>query len=231
MYMSKSLTKIAAIALRRNGESIKDISKKLSIPKSTISFWLRDIILSDAQRKKLFEKMVKAGHRGRMKGALMNKEKRLKRIHYWERTAYQKISSLSPRELFFLGLGLYWGEGVKADRSTTGISNSDSRVIILAMLWFRKCFQIQKDNFKPQIFISDTHRDRENILLAYWSKVLNLPKHQFAKTVFLPKNKKIYENRDIYYGVLALRVLKGSDTKYRIRALIGRTFEVSKKPG
>ncbi|TAK59282.1 hypothetical protein EPO14_00490 [Patescibacteria group bacterium] len=228
--MANSAKKISAIALRRQGESVKDISVKLQVPKSTVSFWVRDIALTEAQRKRLFRKMVLAGHTGRLKGALVNKEKRLRRIEYWNGDAHKNMHLLTPKELFFLGLGLYWGEGVKADKSPMGITNSDYRIILIAMRWFEEFLGISRGNFRPQIFISDTHRDRERLLLAYWSKTLNLPKSQFTKVIFLPRNKKIYENRNMYYGVLALRVLKGTDSKYRILGLIQRAFEVVVKP-
>jgi len=38
--------KINAIKLRKLGKSYNEISKSLKIPKSTLSYWLRDIVLS-----------------------------------------------------------------------------------------------------------------------------------------------------------------------------------------
>lgn len=38
--------------------------------------------------------------------------------------------------------------------------------------------------------------------------------------------KKIYENRNVYYGVLALRVSKGGDLKYKILATIDQSAKV-----
>lgn len=82
----------------------------------------------------------------------------------------------------------------------------------------------------PRIFINDIHRDREEVITAFWSNVLNIPRAQFKRMVFLPRGKKIYENRDIYYGVLALRVSEGSEIRTKILAYIERVSEVSGYP-
>jgi len=116
---------------------------------------------------------------------------------------------------------------VKAAQSSTAVINSDPRVILVMMRWFSEWFAVERSDFRPRIFISDTHRDREETLLRYWSDTLNLPRSLFTKTVFLPKRKKVYENRDIYYGVLALRIRRGTRLKYRIIALLERIAELT----
>ena len=44
--MAKSLKKLEAIKLRQSGLSIKDISSKIEIARSTVSIWCRDVVLS-----------------------------------------------------------------------------------------------------------------------------------------------------------------------------------------
>ena len=51
--MSKYELKAKAQALRREGVSINEIKDKLGISKSTVSFWCKDIILTEAQYKKI----------------------------------------------------------------------------------------------------------------------------------------------------------------------------------
>jgi hypothetical protein len=43
--------------------------------------------------------------------------------------------------------------------------------------------------------------------------------------IFLDKGKKIYENREVYYGVLTLSIAKGTDLRYKILALLARASE------
>ncbi len=225
--MAKSLEKAKAVQMRRRGMSVKEIAKALNIGRSTASVWLRDVVLTQAQKDRLFERMVKAGHRGRMRGAQMNREKKQQRIRAAQTKAVEQIPKLTARDVYMLGLGLYWGEGTKAQSSALSFVNSDPRAIDMAMRWFADSFGVSRDRFCPRIFINETHRSREAVLLDFWSKRLDLPKEQFAKTVFLKReNKKIYENHEVYYGILALRVSKGTNLRHEILASLERVADL-----
>jgi hypothetical protein len=93
--------------------------------------------------------------------------------------------------------------------------------------WFTECLDIELERLHPRIFISDTHREREEVLLDFWEKALDIPRDKFKRTIFLPKGKKIYENHDMYYGVLTLRVSRGGDVRNKILASISRIAELT----
>lgn len=153
----------------------------------------------------------------------MNKEKKMNSISHARAAAATSITSLTHRELFMLGLGLYWGEGVKADSSALAIINSDPEIIRIAMRWFADCYSVDRDRFRPRVFINELHRSREKSVLHFWSEKIGLPKKQFSKVVFIKRvNRKVYENHNTYYGVLALRISKGTVLRYRILADIER---------
>ncbi|KND47050.1 MAG: hypothetical protein AB199_01295 [Parcubacteria bacterium C7867-004] len=224
--MAKSKEKLEAYALRRQGQSVKEIARKLGVASSTVSIWTRDIPLTDVQKKHLLDRQVAAGYRGRILGAETNKTRKAERIRKAADTVSKEISLFSNDALFFTGLGLYWGEGTKTETSSVGVSNTDPRVMRLMVQWFTECLGVKRSRFMPRVFISDTHRDREETITRHWMETLGLPRTQFRKTVFLDKGKKIYENHDMYYGVLALRVSKGVDIRYRILAQISRVAEL-----
>lgn len=94
------------------------------------------------------------------------------------------------------------------------------------MEWFVTCFGIEVPRLQPRIFISDVHQDRAGTILRFWSRELGIPVTQFAKTVFLKRGKKIYENHETYYGIVALNVLRGGEVRKRILALIERVAEL-----
>lgn len=206
---------------------MNEIAKKVGASKSSVSLWVRDMQLTAAQRDRLRIRMIGGGHSGRLKGAEWNKQQRLERIAVLEKQASKDILNLSLRELFFLGLGLYWGEGFKA-RSTAnaGFSNSDHRVVVLMIVWLEQCLGISRERLHLQVFINSIHRYREKVILKYWKTVTGLPQSQFLKVIFLEKGRKVYENQETYYGVCAVRVLKGSELKNRIIALIQRSFDL-----
>lgn len=135
--------------------------------------------------------------------------------------ARNMISKLSIRDKLMLGIALYWGEGTKAvHSSTTAITNSNPETVLFARNWFEQ-LGVERSMFQPYIFISETHRSREKIILRFWSRYLEIVPSQFAPIVFLKaKPKKIYENHNSYYGVVALRVRKGKVLKYLILGLI-----------
>lgn len=56
--------------------------------------------------------------------------------------------------------------------------------------------------------------------------MLEIPKLQFKSPIYIPqKTKKLYENHDNYYGVVALRVIKSTNLKYRIQGLISASVK------
>lgn len=229
--MARFAEKIQAIRLRRKGESVKDIASELGVGKSTVSLWVRDIVLTETQKTRLRERMISGGHKGRMLGALANKEKKLRRIEFASDQAKRRMTLLKKNELFFVGLGLYWGEGVKSESGGFAIVNSDPRVIQIMIRWFTDCFGVDASRFRPRIFINELHRDRERKLIRFWSEKTEVPQSQFAKTVFIPRGKKVYENRETYYGVMALHVSKGRDLRYQVLAYIGRLAEIGINAG
>ena len=219
--MAKRAEKLKALRLRRGGRSIGSIARELGVSKGSVSAWCEDIHLTEAQKENIRRLRIAAGHKGRLLGAEMNRQKRLTQISDYEKAGKAEIKYLSRRDMLILGLGLYWGEGVKARSSGTAMINSDPNIILFTMSWFKVCLGVRKKDFVPYIFISEHHRSRARKVLRYWSSLLGLPRSQFGKMVFLKgRPKKIYENHNSYYGICALRVRKGTSLKYRILGLI-----------
>lgn len=227
--MAKSELQLKALSLRRSGESIKDISKNLGIPLSTASVWLRDIELTPQQKERLKRKQIAAGHKGRLIGAEANKQKRLDRLSLAKEEANERIDNFSNQELFLVGLGLYWGEGAKKGTGSLAVINSDPKIISLMSRWFVECLGVEEVRFMPRVFINNTHQDREPAIIQFWSEILNIPSSQFRRTIYRDNGKKIYENHDMYYGVLALRIAKGTDLKYKILAYIERIADICRR--
>jgi len=220
--MAKTKEKVRALELRRQGKSIKDIADELGVSKGSVSLWCQDIFLTKKQAALLKKKQIDAGDAGRIIGAQMNKEKRLSAIRTHTIEGKKKIGSLSKRDLLMLGVGLYWGEGVKSRNGTASLVNSDPAVLLVGKQWFEKCLCVKNTEFNPYVYISETHKGREEDILIYWSNYLDIPKCQFHKVIFLKNRpKKIYENHNSYYGVVSLRIRKGTDLKYQILGLIG----------
>ncbi len=219
--MAKIKEKLNAIKLRKKGWSIKEIAESLNISKGSASVWCSDTELTLKQKEKLHKKMVDAGHVGRVRGAEVNRQKKLKRLSFYRNKAKKELINFTKRDLAMLGLGLYWGEGTKSNKSSLAFVNSDPDAILITYKYFHSIFGVKKEDFMPRIFINDIHKPRIKKVLQYWSSLLELPIEQFGNPVFLRmKNKKRYDNHESYFGIISLKVRKSSELKYQIIGLI-----------
>src|SRR3989344_1702814 len=114
--MANFVKKIQAQKLRKAGWSIRDISKEVGIAKSTSSLWCRDIALSDEQVRRLVEKDKKGLRLGGMIACENRRRERLLRMKFFGDVGREKVGNISERDLFILGVGLYWSEGEKKNR-------------------------------------------------------------------------------------------------------------------
>ncbi len=155
-----------------------------------------------------------------MKGARAQYNARLKRIETEKENGIKKIGKLSDRDLLVAMVALYWGEGSKKSRQLA-INNSDPAMITFMMKAFRKIWNISEDRFSFHVGINKIHKNRDEEVKTYWSKIVNVNKKQFNKTIFIKaKNKKVYKNFLNHYGTLTIRIKKPMNIYYPIMGLI-----------
>jgi len=209
--MSKSVQKIRARELRKQGESIKEIAKKLKVSPSSVSTWCRDIELTPKQTKALEERARDPyyGRRGIYLASL--KRKQNLKINKLIKKGAKEVGNLTKRELFLVGVALYWGEGFKKDKQA-GIANQDPKIINMFIKWLQVCFGYRKTNLVARVIINSSHKNRADEIQHYWSKRTGIPMEQFRKpTLQSIIWKKKYENPNDYYGVLRIKVRKSAD--------------------
>jgi len=164
--------------LRKQGWSMNDIQRKLNVSKSSVSRWVRDIHLSKQQRKKLTQ-------RGFSKEAIeKRRETRLKNERAKRQIIIDKaksnIRTLSKRDIKIIGTVLYWGEGSKTQRGSIKISNSDPKIIILSMIFFRKICEVPEHKFRGRLHIHSHFKAKKTE--KFWSNLTKIPLSQFHKT-------------------------------------------------
>lgn len=218
--MSKSLLHIQARELRNKGESVKNIAQTLGVSRGTASHWVRDMILTVEQLEALRQSSIKGSELGRLRGSLIQKERRLKIIEDAAIRGRDQLTNLSDREFLIAGVALYWGEGCKKTNRME-FCNSDPRMVKFLTLWLMDCFDIKKEDIKCRVGINISHIDRELKVRQYWSNITEIPLKQFTKTSFKRViSKKIYNNFEEHYGTLTVMVSKGTPYYYRIIGLI-----------
>ena len=172
--MTRFADREKARKLRAEGKSYSEIKEVLGIGKGTLSVWLQDMPLSSEQIRQLRDLSPRRIESFR---ATM-KKKRDKRLQEVSDRIKLEIGELSRRELLIGGLYLYWGEGMKAQRGTVGIANTDPAVIKTFIDWL-KIAGVPKEKFLIKLHLyTDMNIYQET---EYWSEILSLPKKQFRK--------------------------------------------------
>ena len=220
--MSKENLKQKAINLRKQGKTYSEILKVIPIAKSTLSLWLREVGLSKTQIQKITEKKIQ----GQKRGALAQKNKRINKQKNIIELAEKDIKSISNRELWLIGIALYWAEGSKEKEyrttSRTAFSNSDPKMIMIFIKWVRECLNIPIEDIYADLYIHESHRDNVNNVISKWCEILELPVSFIRHTYF--KQNKINTKRKntgaLYIGLLRVNIRTSSDLNRKITGWI-----------
>ena len=110
--------------------------------------------------------------------------------------------SAEDAELFGLGLGLYWGEGTKANKDSIRLGNTDPNLIKKFIEFLIRFFSIKKKDlhFGLQIF-SDIKVERA---LDFWIKRLKIKRSQFYKPIISISGSIGTYKKKSEYGVLTV---------------------------
>src|SRR3989344_241860 len=140
----KLMQKREALELRKRGLSYQEIFLKVRVSKSTLSLWLREMPLSQAQASKLMIGRDKS----RMIAAKQKHEDRIRRTELLFQEGKSEVPFLVKNQLFIAGLALYWAEGSKDPSESVKFANSDPNMIALIMRWFSEVCNIHENKFR-----------------------------------------------------------------------------------
>ena len=132
------------------------------------------------------------------------------------------VGTLSQRDLFLLGLALYWGEGYKNGNEECGLTNSDPAIITTFIEWLRRIYAIPSTDLILRVSVNETHRHRVQIIEKYWSQMTGVPLSQFTSTSLIKaRSKKAYADAESHFGTLRVKVRRGTALRRRIMGSIG----------
>ena len=188
-----------ALRLRRDGFSVKEITKKLEVSQSTTSLWVRNVVLSDKARLRLRGRItagqLASGEAKKRRTDALNKELRSRA------QVFVQSSRVSPGAEQILCAFLYWCEGAKSSRNGVSFTNSDPQLARLFVDLMVSRFGAARSRFVCRLHLHEYHRER--IQTLYWSTALNIPLMQFRKTYWKPHTGK--RIRDAYPGCISVR--------------------------
>lgn len=161
--------KNTAVALRKQGLSYSEIKGRVPVSKSTLSQWFREIKLSPVQRSRLKQKRRDAAKRGAEKKSA----KVLETIEEIRKSSGKEIGKISKRELWLLGVMLYWKNGNKADlKKGVHFSSSNPEMVKLFLKWLFDIGGLKKEEISFDLF---SGKGGEEDAKNYWSKIANSP--------------------------------------------------------
>jgi len=226
--MAKQKEREIAQNLRESGTSISDIADKLKVSKSTVSTWCKDITLNDEAIEMISRTSKSKSTTSLLRYTESLRSKRQQDIAASYLVGKRKVGKLTERDIYFIGLGLYWGEGYKRGSQEFGFTNSDARMILFYLTWLRVVFQVNPDDLIVRVSINDSHMSRVEEVEKYWSKITGITRAQFTKTSFIKtQSRKIYKNTDSHYGTLRIKVRRGTTMRREVLGAIEGIAESS----
>ncbi|MFG2791297.1 hypothetical protein [Streptomyces sp. NPDC048419] len=199
--------------LRLQGWTYDQIQVELGCSKSSISLWVRD--LPKPERERSPEEAAAIARRGwEAKLRIRDEERR-----QTKEAAEQAIGDLTPRELFLVGVGLYWAEGGKDKpydrRESVVFVNSDPSMIQVYLAWLG-LLGIEPERLRFNVMI----HENADVAAAekYWAELVGADQSAFNKTTLKRHNPRTVRKNvgDSYRGCLVVKVLKGADLYRRI---------------
>lgn len=194
--------KHAALSLRIKGRSIGDIERKLDIPRSTLSGWLKDIKLTKDQKLKLFEKSLKSLANARKKAIMWHNLQKEGRLLEAKKEAIKVLGKLNINNKAVLELALsmlYLGEGSK--KNLTSLGNTNPTIMMFFLNSIRILYDIKPSDVRCELHLRNDQSGSQ--MIKYWSRQLNLKTHQF---IAIKDNRKVKSKTyTTYKGVCVVR--------------------------
>lgn len=115
---------------------------------------------------------------------------------------FKEPRTVDEAKLFGLGLGLYWGEGTRANKTSIRLGNTDPALIKKFIEFLLKIYGIKKSDLKfaLQIF-SDMNPESA---VDFWVKELKINRTQFNKVIVTKSGSLGTYRRKSEFGVLTV---------------------------
>lgn len=203
----KSDEKQKAIRLRKEGKTYSEILVEIPVAKSTLSEWLKSVQLASPQKQRLTKKRKAAA----LRGARARHQNQISEVEGFEHKGLIDVDKISARELWLIGVVLYWAEGSKQyDHSpSVGVTfnNSDSRMINVFLKWLEQ-MGIPMSAVCFELYIHETRRSEVASFKHWWARELDVSPQQLDRVYFKKGNPKTKRRNvaGLYHGLIRIKV-------------------------
>jgi hypothetical protein len=199
--------------LRLQGWTYDRIQMELGCSKSSISLWVRDLPKPEPRYSPEEQRALMNEGLAHLRAAQDREREATKE------KAAAEVGALTERELFLVGVGLYWAEGSKdkpyARRESVAFVNSDPGMIKVFLRWL-DLLGVERERVRYSVMI------HENADVAgsekYWADLVGASHAAFNKTTLKKHNPKTVRKNvgDSYRGCLVIKVRQSADLYRRI---------------
>jgi hypothetical protein len=161
------------VELRKAGTSLPDISRRYGIAKSTLSYWFKDIELSDESKKKIKKSADERLVEARLKSAAWHRNEKQLRVMKAEQQAKEVHNTIpKTKEVLELALSmLYFGKGGKSGSTTMGAS--DSFMLKFFITSVELLYDKDRSDFRYDLHLRNDQNEKQ--LKQYWASKLDIP--------------------------------------------------------
>lgn len=208
-----------ALALRRNGARYHDILRDVGVAKSTLWRWLKAEGLVETQPQRLTE-LRRVAQR---KGAAAVRAKYLAETAAILERARKDVGRISERELWLIGVALYWAEGTKQKphnpTQRVAFTNSDPAMLRAFLHWVTDGCRIPAERLTFELCIHESG----DIAAAkiFWATTLRVPAERFR--IRLKRHRVVPHRRNIghsYVGLVRMTIQQSAALNRAIRGWI-----------
>lgn len=207
--------KNTALKLRLQGKSYNEITGLLHVPKSTLSGWFTGLVLSTPAKERIRQRVSKGSIAGLLRRNKLQTHLAIQRARDIQALSSKEVGKLSKRELFILGIGLYWAEGykraiVKNGKAKTyhpvSLSNSDPKLVNIFLKFLREICAVDESKIHAGLRIYQ-HQNAEH-LLNFWSGLTKIPKERFEKFYYGVSKSSLGKRpfNILPYGTIQIRI-------------------------
>jgi hypothetical protein len=210
---AKDDRKAKARELRLKGWTYDQIQLELGCSRSSISLWVRDLPRPEPRYTPEERKALMQEGLARLRTA-QNEELEQTRLG-----ALREVGELTSRELFMVGIALYWAEGSKSKpydrRERVVFVNSDPGVIETYLAWL-DLLDVDRDRLRYRVLIHES-ADVE-AAHRHWAGLAGVDPSVFDRPTLKKHNPRTVRKNtgDDYHGCLVITVMRSAHLYNRI---------------
>jgi hypothetical protein len=182
---------------------VREIAAIVGVSRSSVSHWVRDIELTDAQRDAL--RMRDPRYNAHLAGSRANAERALERRRRYQEEGRERARRAG--RLYVAGCMLLWAEGSRR-RAQVQLANSDPELVRLFVRFLRSCFQVPDEAMRVTCNLFADHSARQEEIEQHWLDALELPRSCLCKSIVNVYSKHSQKKRrnKLPYGTCRVTV-------------------------